>query len=63
MIKKNTVTIPLNIKHNVAIMDLIENLEIPQTPWPLVQPEAKVVPNPTSNPPSTTKNNFFRYLH
>jgi hypothetical protein len=36
-----------------AAMDLIENLGIPHTPWPLVQPLPSFVPNPTSRPATT----------
>ena len=42
-----TVIIPVIMNERVANIERIENLEIPQTPWPLVQPEANVVPNPT----------------
>ena len=31
-------------------MDLLESLEIPQTPWPLVQPLPSFAPTPTNNP-------------
>ena len=35
----------------VAIIDRTENLLIPQTPWPLVQPIPICVPIPTRRPP------------
>ena len=50
-----TVIIPVIMNDRVANIERIENLEIPQIPWPLVQPEANVVPNPTSNPATIIK--------
>jgi len=34
----------------VAINERKDNRLSPQTPWPLVQPEPILVPNPTSSP-------------
>ena len=37
------------------MIDLKENLLIPHTPWPLVQPLPNLVPTPTNNPPIINK--------
>lgn len=42
---------PVNINEMVATIDLRENLLIPHTPWPLVQPFPILVPIPTNKPP------------
>ncbi len=39
---------------SVAAMDRRESRANPQTPWPDVQPEAKVTPIPTMNPPTSS---------
>ena len=44
------VMIPVLMKVKTARKDLLERREMPQMPWPLVQPDAKDVPNPTRNP-------------
>ena len=46
---------PVIIKVTVAMIDLKENLLIPHTPWPLVQPFPILVPTPTNNPPIINK--------
>jgi len=38
------------MKVMVAVMDLLEPLEIPQTPWPEVQPLPRTEPKPTRSP-------------
>src|SRR4029077_18546791 len=45
-----TVAAPAAMKVAVAIRDAIEKREMPQTPWPDVQPPPRRVPNPTSTP-------------
>lgn len=47
---KVAVMIPVIRKIITAPNDLSESLGRPQSPWPLVQPEANWVPNPTRNP-------------
>ena len=37
----------------VAAIERGESRAMPQTPWPLVQPEPKVTPTPTIRPPMT----------
>ena len=44
------VTKPASIKLTVAINERVDNRLIPQMPCPLVQPEPKRVPKPTSTP-------------
>ena len=39
----------------VATIDRLENLLIPQTPWPEVHPLPILVPNPTRKPATTNK--------
>ena len=46
---------PVIIKVIVATTDLNENLLIPHTPCPLVQPFPILVPTPTSKPPIINK--------
>jgi hypothetical protein len=41
---------PASMKHSVATSERGDSLAMPQTPWPLVQPEPKRVPRPTSRP-------------
>ena len=48
---KVTVANVVAINTAVATIDLGESRAIPQTPWPDVQPEAKVIPTPTITPP------------
>ena len=59
MPKIKTVTTPVKIKEIVAVNDLIENLLMPHTPWPLVQPFPILVPMPTNNPPVIIKGKEF----
>ena len=47
----NTIIIAVIINIIVAIIDLIENLLIPQIPWPDVHPPPIFVPKPTKKPP------------
>ena len=42
--------IPVARKVRTAAKDLSENLGNPQSPWPLVHPFARSVPNPTRKP-------------
>lgn len=51
-----TVTAPVAMKMITATRERKENLDSPQTPWPLVQPEPSRVPNPTRRPPDTIRN-------
>lgn len=44
--------IPLSIKVTVAMRERSEPRDMPQTPWPLVQPFPKEVPKPTASPPN-----------
>ena len=46
----STVKIAVVIKRVVAIIDLLANRGIPQTPCPEVQPDPNLVPKPTINP-------------
>src|SRR5262249_17378622 len=48
-----TVTAPAAMNVAVAISEAIERREMPQTPWPDVQPPPRRVPNPTSTPATT----------
>ena len=45
-----TLTTPKIIKTEVAKIERTDNLEIPHTPWPEVQPLPRRVPKPTKNP-------------
>lgn len=47
----NTAIIPVAMNVNVAKIDRIENLEMPQTPCPEVHPLPKRDPKPIKNPP------------
>ncbi len=49
-----TVTAAVTIKINVAAIERTDKREIPQTPWPLVQPLPNWVPTPTNRPPIIT---------
>src|SRR5712691_10425631 len=46
----NMVSAPLAMKVRVATIERGDRRDTPQIPWPLVQPLASRVPNPTSNP-------------
>lgn len=48
-----TVTKPKKMNVIVAMKDLTDNLAKPHTPWPLVQPDPKRLPNPTNKPAMT----------
>ena len=45
---------PAAMKHTVAIMDRGDRREMPQMPWPLVQPDPYRVLIPTRNPAIAT---------
>ena len=51
-----TTTKPAAMKDKVATIDRAENRAMPQIPCPLVQPEPRRVPNPTTSPPNTVSN-------
>ena len=53
-----TVIIPNAINVIVAKTDLFDNLEIPQTPCPEVQPPPSLVPKPTKRPASIVSKIF-----
>jgi len=53
MFRITTAQTPATIKTSVDVIDLEENLLIPQTPWPLVQPFPSLVPKPTNKPEMT----------
>ena len=53
---RRTETIPEPINSGVATSERTENRDMPQTPWPLVQPLPRRVPNPTNNPPTISSN-------
>ncbi len=44
---------PNKINVRVANRDLKDNLAKPHTPWPLVQPDPRRLPNPTNKPAKT----------
>ena len=44
---------PNKINVMVANRDLKDNLAKPHTPWPLVQPDPRRLPNPTNKPAMT----------
>ena len=50
----NAVAMPVPMKVRVATSERPDRREIPQMPWPLVQPEPRRVPKPTSNPARMT---------
>ena len=43
----------------VAAMYRADPREMPQTPWPLVQPFQITEPNPTNRPAATKSSSFF----
>ncbi len=47
------VTNAITIKVIVATQERPEKRDMPQTPWPLVQPFASDVPTPTNKPDTT----------
>lgn len=50
------VIIPTDKNTLVAVIERFENLAIPHTPWPLVQPLPNTVPKPTSSPATISVN-------
>jgi len=42
----------------VATMERLDNLDMPHTPWPLVQPLPSAEPTPTNMPPAPSRTRF-----
>ena len=57
-LKTTMLTAPAKIYAIVAAIPRRENLEMPQTPWPDVQPFASLVPKPTAKPAIATTITF-----
>jgi len=51
------------MKTEVATSDRLDSRATPQTPWPLVQPPPRRVPNPTSSPAEISRTGEDAIVH